>query len=191
MQARDAQIVEMGRLDQELQQQLAVSQEMLATSSSECKQLRLAADVERRRQEEMEVDHRGERKRLEERAQAQERRLNAEVDRARQESKRLALKLEGDARESATSLSASLEKARELEALVGTLLAEKAGLVRDLQTSRDETIDLRAKLEQRSTEMFAVLNELRDRLPTIPTSDPVRPKVKTRKVRASASNRSS
>lgn len=188
MQARDAQIAEMGRLVQELQQQLAGTQEMLAASRSDSKQLRLAADAERRRQEEMEVDHRGERTRLEERAQAQERRLNAEVDRARQESKRLALKLEGDTRESAKSLSASLEKARELEALVGTLQAEKASLVKDLQASRDETKDLRAKLEHRSTEMFAVLNELRDRLPT---SDPVRPTVKTRKARARASNRSS
>lgn len=190
MQARDAQIAEMGRLVQELQQQLAGNQEMLAASRSESKQLRLAADALRRRQEEMEIDHRGERARLEERAQAQERRLNAEVDRARQESKRLALKLEGDTRESAKSLSASLEKARAQEALVGTLQAEKAGLVEDLQASRDETKDLRAKLEQRSTEMFAVLSELRDRLPTIPTSAPVQSTVKTRKARAKASNRS-
>lgn len=190
MQARDAQIAEMGRLVQELQQQLAGTQEMLVASRSESKQLRLAADAERRRQEEIEADHRGERTRLEERAQAQERRLHAEVDRARQESKRLALKLEGDTRESAKSLSASLEKARELDALVGTLQAEKAGLVKDLQASRDETKDLRAKLDQRSTEMFAVLSELRDRLPTIPTSDPVQSTVKTRKSRPRASNRS-
>lgn len=189
MQARDGQITEMGRLVQELQQQLAGSQEMLATSRSECKQLRLAVDAARRRQEEMEVDHREERARLEERAQAQERRLNTEVDRARQESKRLALKLEGDTRESAKSLSASLEKARELEALVRTLQVEKAGLAKDMQTSRDETKDLQAKLELRSTEMLAALNELRDRLPTIPTSDPMRPAVKARKARATASNR--
>lgn len=188
MQARDAQIAEMGRLVQELQQQLAGTQEMLAASRSESKQLRLAADAEHRRQEEMEVNHREERTRLEERAQAQERRLNAEVDRARQESKRLALKLEGDARESAKSLAATLEKVRVLEVLVGTLQAEKASLGRDLQASRDETKDLRAKLEQRSTEMFAILNELRDRLPT---SDSVKPPVKTRKARAKANNRSS
>lgn len=191
MQARDAQIAEMGRLVQELQQQLAGSQEMLATSRSECKQLRMEADAGRRRQEEMEVNHRGERTRLEERAQAQERRLNAEVDRARQESKRLTLKLEGDARESAKSLSASLEKARELEALAGALQADKAGLVKDLHAARDETKDLQAKLEQRSSEMIAVLNELRDRLPTISTSDPVQSPVKTRKARAKANNRSS
>lgn len=191
MQARDAQIAEMGRLVQELQQQLAGSQEMLAASRAESKQLRLAADAERRRQEEMEVNHHAERTRLEERAQAQERRLNAEVDRVRQESKRLALKLESETRESAKFLSASLEKARELEAVVATLQAEKAGLVKDLQASRHETKDLQSELEQRSTEMFAVLNELRDRLPAIPTSDPVGPKVKTRKVRAGASNRSS
>ncbi|RZJ15496.1 MAG: DNA-binding protein [Acidovorax sp.] len=190
MQARDAQIAEMGRLVQELQQQLAGSQEMLATSRSECKQLRLAADAERRRQEEMEVDRRGERTRLEERAQAQERRLNAEVDRARQESKRLALKLEGDTREFAKSLSASLEKARELESHVGALQAERTALVKDLQAANDETKDLRAKLDQRGTEMFAVLSELRDRLPTIPTRDPVQSTVKTRKARAKASNRS-
>lgn len=191
MQAREAQIAEMDRLVQELQQQLAGNQEMLATSRSECKQLRLSADAERQRQEEMEIDRRGERTRLEERAQAQERRLNAEVDRARQESKRLALKLEGDTREFAKSMSASLEKVRELEAHVGVLQAERASLVKDLQAARGETKDLRAKLEQRSTEMFAVLNELRDRLPTMPTGDPGRPTEKTRKVKASASNRSS
>lgn len=115
MQARDAQTAEMGRLVwQELQQQLAGSQEMLAASRAESKQLRLTADAERRRQEEMEVNHHAERTRLEERAQAQERRLNAEVDRVRQESKRLALKLESETRESAKFLSASLEKAWEL-----------------------------------------------------------------------------
>lgn len=139
----------------------------------------------------MEINHRGERTRLEERAQAQERRLNAEVDRVRQESKRLALKLESETRESAKFLSASLEKARELEAVVATLQAEKAALVKDLQACRHETKDLQSELEQRSKEMFAVLNELRDRLPTMPTRDPVGPKVKTRKVRAGASNRSS
>lgn len=191
MQARDAQIAEMGRLIRELQQQLAGSQEMLAASRAESKQLRLAADAQRRRQEEMDVNHRTERTRLEERAQAQERRLNAEVDRVRQESKRLALKLESETRESAKFLSASLEKARELEAIVATLQAEKADLVKDLQASRHETKDLQLELEQRSTEMFAVLNELRDRLPAMQTSDPVGPKVKTRKVRAEASNRSS
>ncbi|WP_233244327.1 DNA-binding protein [Acidovorax sp. HMWF029] len=190
MQARDAQIAEMGRLVQELQQQLAASQEMLAASRSESIQLRLAADAERRRQEAREVDHLDERTRLEERAQAQERRLNAEVDRARQESKRLALKLEGDARESAKSLLASLEKARELEALVGTLQAEKAGLIKDLQASRDETKDLQAKLDHRSTEMFDVLSELRDRLPTIPSNEPVQPTGKTRKTRTRTSNHS-
>lgn len=190
MQARDTQIAEMGRLVQELQQQLAGSQEMLATSRSESKQLRLAADAERRRQEAKEVDHQSERIRLEERAQAQERRLNAEVDRARQELKRLALKLEGDNRESAKSLSASLEKARELEAHVGALQAERAGLHKDLQAARDETKALQAKFDQRSTEIFAVLSELRDRLPTIPTSDPVQSTVKTRKTRARSSNRS-
>ena len=189
MQARDAQIAEMGRLIRELQQQLAGSQEMLAASRAESKQLRLAADAQRRRQEEMDVNHRTERTRLEERAQAQERRLNAEVDRVRQESKRLALKLESETRESAKFLSASLEKARELEAIVATLQAEKADLVKDLQASRHETKDLQLELEQRSTEMFAVLNELRDRLPTIPTSDPMRPAVKARKARATASNR--
>lgn len=191
MQAKDAQIAEMGRLVQELQQQLAGSQEMLATSRSECTQLRLAADALRQRQDEMEVDRRGERARLEERAQAQERRLNAEVDRARQESKRLALKLEGDTREFAKSMSASQEKVRALEAHVGALQAERTSLVKGLQAARHETKDLQSTLEQRSTEMFAVLNELRDRLPSIPTSDPGRPTVKTRKVNARASSRSS
>ena len=84
----------------------------------------------------------------------------------RQESKRLALKLESETRESAKFLSASLEKARELEAVVATLQAEKAGLVKDLQASRHETKDLQSELEQRSTEMFAVLNELRDAPPS-------------------------
>ncbi|MNT35977.1 hypothetical protein D3C72_1720310 [compost metagenome] len=112
------------------------------------------------------------------------------MDRARQESKRLALKLEGDARESAKSLSASLEKVRELEALMGTLQAERASLVTDLQAARDETKDLRAKLERRSNEMFAVLSELRDRLPTIPSNEPVQPTAKTRKTRTRTSNHS-
>jgi len=190
MQARDAQIAEMSRLVQELQQQLSASQEMLAASRSESKELRLVADADRRRQEAKEVDHRAERTRLEERAQAQERRLNAEVDRARHESKQLTLKLEADKRDSAKTLSAALDKARELEAHVGVLQAEKAALVKDLQAAREEGNALQAKFDQRSTDMFTVLSELRDRLPHISTDDSVQSTVKTRKTRAGASNRS-
>ena len=73
---------------------------------------------------------------------------------------------------------------------MGTLQAEKAGLIKDLQASRDETKDLQAKLDHRSTEMFDVLSALRDRLPTIPTSDPTQSTAKSRKARAKASNRS-
>lgn len=184
MQAKDAQIAELGRLVQELQQQLASNQEMLATARSESVQLRLAADADRRRQEAKEVEHQAERSRIEERAQAQERRLNAEVDRSRQESKRLALQLEGDNRKSAKSLSDSQDRARELEAQVGVLQADKAGLVKELQAARDDTKALQEKLDERSNDMFAVLNELRDRLPPSPTVDAVQPATKTRKTRS-------
>lgn len=184
MQAKDAQIAELGRLVQELQQQLASNQEMLATARSEGAQLRLAWDADRRRQEAKEVEHQAERARWEERAQAQDRRLNAEVDRARQESKRLALRLDEDNRSSAKSLSDSQDRARELEAYVGTLQAEKAGLAKDLQAARDETKALQVKFDERNNDMLAVLNELRDRLPPSPTSDVGQPTAKNRKPRS-------
>jgi len=184
MQAKDAQIAELGRLVRDLQQQLANNQELLAAARSDSVQLRLAADADRRRQEAKEVEHQAERTRQEERAQAQERRLNAEVDRSRQESKRLSLQLEGDNRKYATSLSDSQDRARELEAHVGALQADKVGLVKDLQAARDETKALQAKFDERSNEMFAVLNELRDRLPPSSTGDAVQPAAKTRKTRS-------
>lgn len=65
MQAKDAQIAELGRLGQDLQQQLASNQEMLAAARLESTQLRLAADADRRRQEAKEVEHQAERTRLE------------------------------------------------------------------------------------------------------------------------------
>lgn len=181
MQAKDAQIAELGRLIQELQQQLASNQEILAAARTESVQLRLAADADRRRQEAKDVEHQAERSRLEERAQAQERRLNAEVDRSRQESKRLALQLEGDNRKSARSLSDAQDRARGLEAQVGALQTDKAGLIKDLQAARDETRGLQEKFDERSNDLFAVLNELRDRLPPSPAADAVQPTEKTRK----------
>lgn len=184
MQAKDAQIAELGRLVQDLQLQLASNQEMLATSRAESVQLRRAADADRRRQEAKDVEHQAERSRLEERAQAQERRLNAEVDRSRQESKRLALQLEGDNRKSAKSLSDSQDRARELEAHVGVLQTDKASLVKALQAARDETKALQEKFDERSNNMFAVLNELRDRLPPSPAGNAVQPTAKTRKTRS-------
>lgn len=184
MQAKDAQIAELGRLGQDLQQQLASNQEMLAAARVESTQLRLAADADRRRQEAKEVEHQAERTRLDERAQTQERRLNAEIDRARQESKRLALQLEGDNRKSARSLSDSQDRARELEAHVGALQADKAGLVKDLQAARDETKALQAKFDERSNDMFTVLNELRDRLPPNPSDHAAQPTAKSRKTKS-------
>ncbi|MDP4074000.1 DNA-binding protein [Acidovorax sp. A1169] len=184
MQAKDAQIAELGRLVRDLQQQLASNQELLAAARSDSVQLRLAAEADRRRQEAKEVEHQAERTRQEERAQAQERRLNAEVDRSRQESKRLSLQLDGDNRKYATSLSDSQDRARELEAHVGALQADKAGLVKDLQAARDETKALQAKFDERSNEMFAVLNELRDRLPPNSPGDAKQPTAKTRKTRS-------
>lgn len=171
MQARDAQITDLGRLTQDLQQQLQASQQMLDTSRSDCAQLRRLADTDRRRQEARDVDHQTERSRLEERAQAQERRLNAEVDRARQESKRLASQLEGDNRKAAQSLSDATDRARDLDTRIGALQIEKARLSQELQSARDEIKGLQAKLDERSNDMFAVLNELRDRLPLSPTEE--------------------
>ena len=165
MQARDAQIADLGRLTEELQQQLLSSQQMLEAKYKECVQLRRDADADRRRQETREVEHQTERLRLEERTQAQERRLNAEVDRARQESKRLAFQLESDSSKAAKTLSDAVDRSRELDSQIGILQFEKAGLSQELQSAREEIKGLKEKLDERSNDMFAVLNELRDRLP--------------------------
>lgn len=166
MQARDAQIAELARQAQELQQQLQASQQLLETTRSEGAQLRQATDAERRRHEAKDAEHQAERSRLEERAQAQERRLNAEVDRARQESKRLSLQLEADGKKAAKALADAMDRARELDTHVGALQIDKAGLSQELQSARDEVKGLQAKFDERSNDVFALLNELRDRLPT-------------------------
>ena len=168
LQARDAQIAEAARQAQELQQQLLACQQLLDSARSDNTQLRKAADAERKRQEARDADHQAERVRLEERAQAQERRLHAEVDRARQESRRLALQLEAEQKKSAKALSDTQDRARELEAQVGTLHADNAKLAQDLLAVRDEARQLQRKLDDRSSEMLAVLSELKDRLPVSP-----------------------
>lgn len=168
MQARDAQIAELVRQTQELQQQLQACQLQLDGMRTEGMQLRQAADVERRQHEARDVEHRAERARLEERAQSQERRLNAEVDRARQESKRLAQQLEVEGKKAAKALADAMDRSRELDAQVGSLQIDRSNLDRELQSARDEARGLQAKLDARSNDMLAVLNELRDRLPATP-----------------------
>ncbi|ADX46394.1 KfrA domain-containing protein DNA-binding domain protein [Paracidovorax avenae ATCC 19860] len=169
LQARDAQIAEAARQAQELQQQLLACQQLLDSARSDNTQLRKAADADRKRQEARDADHQAERARLEERAQAQERRLHAEVDRARQESRRLALQLEAEQKKSAKALSDAQDRARELEAQVGTLHADNAKLAQDLLAVRDEARQLQRELDDRSSEMLAMLSELKDRLPVSPS----------------------
>jgi chromosome segregation ATPase len=175
MQARDAQVADLARQSQELQQQLQACQQLLDRARAEGVQLRQAADAERRRLEARELEHQAERSRLEERTQAQERRLHAEVDRARQESRRLALQLEADGKKAAKALADATDRARELDAHAGTLQAEKASLSQQLQSAREEARGLQAKVDERSNELFAVLNELRDRLPPSSTGEPAAP----------------
>ncbi len=174
MTARDAQIAELSRQAQELQQQLLICQQMLDAARSEGAQLRQALEADRRRQETKDAEHQSERSRLEDRAQAQERRLNAEVDRARQESKRLALQLEGDNRKAAKVLVEAMDRARELDAHVGALQVEKASLSQELQSARDEAKSLQAKFDERNNDMLAVLNELRDRFPPAQAEETIR-----------------
>lgn len=168
LQARDGQIAEAARQAQELQQQLQACQQQLAAARSENTQLRKAADADRKRQESREADHQAERTRLEERAQAQERRLHAEVDRARQESRRLASQLESDQKKSAKALADAQDRTRDVEAQLGTLQAAHASLALELQSARGEAERLQSKLGDRSGEMLAMLNELRERLPAGP-----------------------
>jgi chromosome segregation ATPase len=171
LEAKNSQIADLARLNDDLQQQLINTQELLDTARSECVQLRRDADASRRRQESREVEHQTERVRLEERAQAHERRLNAEIDRARQESKRLALQLESDSKKAAKSLLDALDRARELDTQRGTLQVANAGLSHELQSARDGIEDLQAKLDERNNEMLAVLKELRERLPPSKTEE--------------------
>ena len=55
-----------------------------------------------------------------------------------------------------------------LEVRLTLLQADKAQLAKELQLARDETSTWKAKFDERSNDMFAVLNELRDRLPASP-----------------------
>lgn len=184
MHARDAQIAELARQTQELQQQLQACQQLLENTRSESAQLRQAADAQRRGHEAKDAQHLAERSRLEERAQAQERRLNAEVDRARQESRRLTLQLEGDGKKAAKALADAMDRARELDTQVGTLQIEKAGLIHELQSARDDLKGLQAKFDERSNDVLTALNELRDRLPTGPAQGAVAPPARARRRRS-------
>lgn len=181
MQAREAQIDELARQVHEVQQQLRSTQQRLESALAESGQLRQAADVERRRMELKEAEHQTERSRLEERSQLQERRLHAEVDRARQESKRLALQAEADGKKSSKALTDAVDRARELEEKIAVLQLQKADVARELELAREETKALLAKTDERSTELFAVLNELRDRLAQGRTEEP--PPINARKRR--------
>ncbi|AYM96371.1 DNA-binding protein [Acidovorax sp. 1608163] len=165
MQAKDAQITEAAGQVRELHAQLQACQSQLDEARAQNIQRQQAAEAQRLRHESAEAEHRTERLRLEERAQANERRLNTEVDRVRQESKKLASQLETDNRKSALALAEAAERMSTLEARLATLQGEKAQLAKELQLARDESTIWKAKLDERSNDMFAVLNELRDRLP--------------------------
>lgn len=168
MQAKDAQISELSGQAKELHAQLLACQKLLDDARTEAVQLRDAADLQRQHQEIKDAERRAECLRHEDRGQAQERRLNGEIDRARQESKRLASQLEADNRKSASALAEVTEKMGSLDAQVGALRAEKTSLLKELQLAREETTTWKAKFDDRSNDMFAVLKELRDRLPSSP-----------------------
>ena len=183
MQAKNAQISELSRQAQELQQQLLSCQQQLDRARSEGVQMQQAAEAERRRNETKDVEHQAERSRIEERAQAQERRLNAEVDRARQESRRLAVQLEGDSKRAAKALADVTDRARELDVRVGALQVEKASLSQELQSTREEVKRLQTRFDERSSDMIAVLHELKDRLPATLAQETVSPRRRTRQKR--------
>ena len=180
MQAKDAQIADLGRSIEDLKQQLLSGQQVIDTLRTEYVQLRQVADADRRSREARELEHQTERSRLEDRAQAQERRLNGEVDRARQEAKRLSVLMESDQKRATKSLADAADRAREFEAKNGALQLDKAGLSQDLQSALEQIKGLQARLDERSNDMFAVLHELRDRLPTNLTEEST-PPVKVRK----------
>ena len=54
---------------------------------------------------------------------------------------------------------------RALEAELTLLQADKAQLAKELQLARDETSTWKSKFEESRHDMYAVLTELRDRLP--------------------------
>lgn len=165
MQAKDAQITEMAGQVRELHAQVQAFQSQLDEARTQNVQLQQATEAQRQRQESAEAEHRAERLGLEERAHANERRLNTEVDRARLESKKLAGQLEVDNRKSAGALAEATEKMRALEAELTLLQADKAQLAKELQLARDETSTWKSKFEESRHDMYAVLTELRDRLP--------------------------
>lgn len=165
MQAKDAQITEATGQIRELHAQLQAYQSQLDEARAQNIQLQQSAEAQRLRHESAEAEHRTERLRLEERAQANERRLNTEVDRARQESKKLASQLEADNRKAALDLAAATEKIGNLDTRLASLQADRAQLAKELELAREESTTWKAKFDERSNDMFSVLNELRDRLP--------------------------
>ena len=182
--AKDAQIAEVLRQAQELQQQLFTCQQQLDSTRLEGAQIRQTAEAERRRHEAKDAEHQIERSRIEEHAHAQERRLHAEVDRARQESRRIAQQLEGDIKKAEKTLTDSISRAVELDARAGALQTENAGLLQQLQSAREEVKGLQNKLDERSTDMLTLLNELRDRLPPRSTQELVTPLRRARRKRS-------
>ncbi len=173
MQAKDEQIAELGRLNEAQQQQLADLQQQLDGTRADCAQLRQTVETDRRQHETRETEYRAERSRWEDRAQAQERRLNAEVDRARQESRRLSQQLEQDAKKASKAAADALDRIKELEAQLARRQIDTASLLQELESARAEVAGLQARLDERDRQTFAVLQELRDRLPATPTPETV------------------
>ncbi|WP_236574449.1 DNA-binding protein [Hydrogenophaga sp. PBL-H3] len=165
LQAKDHQITDLVRQVTDLHKGLTGREreiESLRTLHAEAAQ---ALQAERDRLNGLTEGHRQERGRLEQRASAHEKRLLGDLDRARQEVKRLTLLLADDNKKASKTLAGSQEEAQSLRVQVGALIAENAGLAKEILSARDDLRAAQSHQEQFRKDATALLADLKARLP--------------------------
>ena len=165
LQAKDHQIADLVRQVTDLQKGLAGRDADIESVRTQHAAATQALQAERGRLNALNEEHRQERERLEQRASAQERRLLEDVDRARQELKRVTLLLADDNKKAANSLADSHEQAQSLRVQVSALIAENAGLAREILSAREDLQMAHSHQEQLQKDMADLLVQLKARLP--------------------------
>ncbi|HRN76394.1 DNA-binding protein [Ottowia sp.] len=163
--AKDHQIADLMRQVTDLQKGLAGRDADIESVRTQHAAATQALQAERGRLNALNEEHRQERERLEQRASAQERRLLEDVDRTRQELKRVTLLLADDNKKAAKSLADSHEQAQSLRVQVSALIAENAGLAREILSAREDLQMAHSHQEQLQKDMADLLVQLKARLP--------------------------
>ena len=137
LQAKDQQIIQSTRQQEELQRMLNAKAGEAEALQVDLSKQRAALEAMRQFTQAKDEEHRKERERIETRSTAQERRLLSEVDRARQAAKQVESQLESAQKQFGKALAEAEERIELLDQQTTTLQEEGAKLKRELQTSQE------------------------------------------------------